>query len=151
MTYLEKPIEALPLPKNEQEQYDVLSLFELIEHVTPPATSLASCLPFVKPGGWLVLRIIARTWTSWLTTKVMAEDIVPLVPRRPGMGEVHKRRGIQDLVSSPARLGKRRWSESYGGGVCARVQLENNTWVRKMEKLLFWSENGFIKSPDCYW
>ena len=54
------------------------------------------------------------------------------------MGEVYKRRGIQDLVSSPARLGNRRWSESYGSGVCARVQLENNKWVRKMEKLLFW-------------
>ncbi|KAA6414797.1 MAG: putative COQ3-enzyme of ubiquinone (coenzyme Q) biosynthesis [Lasallia pustulata] len=81
LMYLEKSIEALPLPKNVQEQYDVLSLFEVIEHITHPATFLASCLPFVKPGGWLVLSTIARTWTSWLTTKVVAEDIVRLVPR----------------------------------------------------------------------
>ena len=81
LTYLEKSIEALPLPKMVQEQYDVLSLFEVIEHVTHPAPFLASCLPFVKPGGWLVLSTIARTWTSWLTTKFVAEDIVRLVPR----------------------------------------------------------------------
>lgn len=81
LTYLEKSIEGLPVPKNEHEQYDVLSLFEVIEHVTHPATFLASCLPFVKPGGWLILSTIARTWTSWLTTKVVAEDIVRLVPR----------------------------------------------------------------------
>lgn len=68
-------------PKTETHQYEVVTLFEVIEHISYPAPFLASCLPLVKPGGWLVLSTIARTWTSWLTTKVAAEDLLGVVPR----------------------------------------------------------------------
>ncbi|KAL8734662.1 MAG: hypothetical protein Q9166_001318 [cf. Caloplaca sp. 2 TL-2023] len=81
LEYLNKGIEDLQVPQSPDEQYDVVSLFEVIEHISTPAPFLKSCLPFVKPGGWLVLSTIARTWTSWLTTKVVAEDVVGLVPR----------------------------------------------------------------------
>ena len=81
LTYLNTSIEGLPVPATEQEQVDVLSCFEVIEHVTNPAEFLDQCLPFVKPGGWVVMSTIARTWTSWLTTKVVAEDLVGIVPR----------------------------------------------------------------------
>ncbi|KAL8765815.1 MAG: hypothetical protein Q9209_007219 [Squamulea sp. 1 TL-2023] len=81
LEYLNKAIEDLDVPQSPKEQYDVVSLFEVIEHISTPALFLRSCLPFVKPGGWLVVSTIARTWTSWLTTKVIAEDIASLVPR----------------------------------------------------------------------
>ena len=81
LKYLNTSIEDLPIPKSPQEQYDVLTLFEVIEHITQPAPFLVSCLPFVKPGGWLMLSTIARTWMSWLTTKVVAEYVVREVPR----------------------------------------------------------------------
>lgn len=81
LTYLNTSIEALPIPKSVEEQYDVLSLFEVIEHITYPAEFLDLCTPFVKPGGWIVMSTIARTWMSWLTTKVVAEDIARIVPR----------------------------------------------------------------------
>ncbi|KAL9001333.1 MAG: hypothetical protein Q9169_000224 [Polycauliona sp. 2 TL-2023] len=81
LEYMNKAIEDLDIPQSPKEQYDVVSLFEVIEHISNPAPFLKSCVPFVKPGGWIVLSTIARTWTSWLTTKVVAEDIVGLVPR----------------------------------------------------------------------
>jgi polyprenyldihydroxybenzoate methyltransferase/3-demethylubiquinol 3-O-methyltransferase len=81
LSYINTSIEGLPIPKSVDEQYDVLSLFEVIEHITDPSTFLESCTPFVKPGGWVIMSTIARTWTSWLTTKVVAEDIVGIVPR----------------------------------------------------------------------
>ena len=81
LQYLNKSIESLAVPKSIEEQYDVLTLFEVIEHIDQPAPFLNSCLSFVKPGGWLVLSTIARTWTSWLTTKFIAEEVVRLVPR----------------------------------------------------------------------
>ena len=81
LQYLNKSIEDLPTSKSGMEQYDVLTLFEVIEHITEPAPFLTSCLPFVKPGGWIVLSTIARTWTSWLTTKLIAEEIAGIVPR----------------------------------------------------------------------
>ncbi|KAI4258701.1 MAG: hypothetical protein LQ352_001127 [Teloschistes flavicans] len=81
LDYLNMDIEDLVIPKVQEDKYDVVTLFEVIEHISHPAPFLESCLPFVKPGGWLVLSTIARTWTSWAITNVAAEDILGLVPR----------------------------------------------------------------------
>ncbi|KAF4632056.1 hypothetical protein G7Y89_g6073 [Cudoniella acicularis] len=81
LTYLNTSIEGLSKPKSAEEQYDILSLFEVIEHITHPAEFLDVCKDFVKPGGWIVMSTIARTWMSWFTTKLVAEDIVGIVPR----------------------------------------------------------------------
>ncbi|KAJ6442037.1 hexaprenyldihydroxybenzoate methyltransferase precursor [Purpureocillium lavendulum] len=81
LTYTQTSIEALPVPASDADRYDVVSLFEVIEHVDEPAAFLARVRPFVKPGGWLVMSTIARTWTSWLTTNLVAEDILGIVPK----------------------------------------------------------------------
>lgn len=81
LVYQNHSIEDMTKPKTRLEGFDVVSLFEVIEHIDQPGPFLTSCLPFVKPGGWLVLSTIARTWTSWLTTKVAAENVIGLVPR----------------------------------------------------------------------
>ena len=81
LTYLNTSIEDVPIPKTVDEQFDVLTLFEVIEHITNPSEFLDVCANFVKPGGWIIMSTIARTWMSWLTTKVVAEDIVGIVPR----------------------------------------------------------------------
>ncbi|KAI0199752.1 S-adenosyl-L-methionine-dependent methyltransferase [Astrocystis sublimbata] len=78
LQYHNTSIEAFPVPS---DPYDVVSVFEVLEHVANPAAFLDRVGPFVKPGGWLVLSTIARTWTSWLTTNVMAEDVLRIVPR----------------------------------------------------------------------
>lgn len=81
LVYQNLSVENLTLPETRNQEFDIVTLFEVIEHIDQPAPFLISCLPFVKPGGWLILSTIARTWTSWLTTKVAAEYIVGLVPR----------------------------------------------------------------------
>ena len=82
LTYQNTTIEQLPPPTHSPSaQHDILTLFEVIEHIDSPGPFLQSCLPFVKPGGWLIISTIARTWTSWLTTKLVAEDIARIVPR----------------------------------------------------------------------
>ncbi|KAI2628738.1 ubiquinone biosynthesis O-methyltransferase [Hypoxylon sp. NC1633] len=81
LTYVNTPIEKLPVPNAPQEGYDIVSIFEVVEHVSYPAQFLDRCTPFVKPGGWLVMSTIARTWMSWLTTNVVAEDLLRMVPR----------------------------------------------------------------------
>lgn len=78
LTYLNTPIEQLPMPA---EKYDVVSIFEVLEHVADPAPFLDRAAPFVKPGGWLVMSTIARTWMSWFVTNFMAEDVLRIVPR----------------------------------------------------------------------
>lgn len=81
LKYLNKPIEEFQVEQSPEAQFDLVTLFEVIEHIDYPAPFLAACFPFVKPGGWLILSTIARTWTSWLTTKVVAEDLARFVPR----------------------------------------------------------------------
>lgn len=81
LKYVSGTIETLPLPDSSEGRYDVVSLFEVIEHVDKPSAFLERCGEFVRPGGWLVLSTIARTWTSWFTTNFMAEDVLGIVPK----------------------------------------------------------------------
>jgi polyprenyldihydroxybenzoate methyltransferase/3-demethylubiquinol 3-O-methyltransferase len=81
LTYRQSSIENLELPVSPEQAYDVVSLFEVIEHIDHPAPFLDRIRPFVKPGGWLVMSTIARTWTSWFTTNLVAEDILGIVPK----------------------------------------------------------------------
>ncbi|KPM40955.1 hypothetical protein AK830_g5620 [Neonectria ditissima] len=81
LQYRQTSIENLSLPANGGEAYDVVSVFEVIEHIDEPAAFLKRVEPFVKPGGWLVMSTIARTWMSWFTTNFMAEDVLGIVPK----------------------------------------------------------------------
>lgn len=87
LSYKQTSIENLETPK-EDEGYDVVSLFEVIEHIDRPEAFLDRVRPFVKPGGWLVMSTIARTWMSWFTTNLVAEDILHIVP--PGTHDWNK-------------------------------------------------------------
>jgi ubiquinone biosynthesis O-methyltransferase len=80
LTYVHGAIEGLDMARRPGG-YDVVSVFEVVEHVARPADFLESVLPFVKPGGWVVMSTIARTWSSWVVTKVLAEDLLGIVPR----------------------------------------------------------------------
>ncbi|KAF2025759.1 hexaprenyldihydroxybenzoate methyltransferase mitochondrial precursor [Setomelanomma holmii] len=81
LTYLNTSIEDLPKPASDTEAYDIVTLFEVLEHVNAPGPFLTHLLPHVKPGGWLILSTIARTWTSWVVTNVVAEDVLGIVPK----------------------------------------------------------------------
>lgn len=80
LTYVAGTIETLPLPTPDK-LFDVVSVFEVLEHVDKPAAFLERCGAFVAPGGWLVMSTISRTWTSWFTTNFMAEDVLGIVPK----------------------------------------------------------------------
>ncbi|EGR45220.1 uncharacterized protein TRIREDRAFT_123758 [Trichoderma reesei QM6a] len=88
LTYKLTSVEQLPVPTADGEGYDVVTLFEVLEHVDDPAAFLDRVRPLVKPGGWLVMSTIARTWMSWLTTNLIAEDILRIVP--PGTHDWNK-------------------------------------------------------------
>lgn len=81
LTYHQSSIESLPTPKTDAERFDVVSVFEVVEHIDVPAPFLDRVGEFVKPGGWLVMSTIARTWMSWFTTNFMAEDVLGIVPK----------------------------------------------------------------------
>ena len=81
LAYRQTSIEGLPLPPTPNQGHDVVSIFEVVEHVDYPSEFLDKVRPFVRPGGWLVMSTIARTWMSWFTTNFMAEDVLRIVPK----------------------------------------------------------------------
>lgn len=66
--------------QHTQESFDVVTLFEVIEHIDPQSSSafLAHCLRLVRPGGWLIGSTIARTIPSFIVNKMVAEAPWPI-------------------------------------------------------------------------
>ena len=82
LNYLNTAIEGLPIPTSDDEKADILTLFEVLEHIDHPSAFLQSCIPHLKPGGWIIGSTISRSPLSFLTTKLIAEaPIIGVVPR----------------------------------------------------------------------
>lgn len=113
LTYINTAIEDLPTPTTPSQGVDILSCFEVIEHVPQPAPFLEQCLTHVKPGGWLILSTMSRTWTSWLTTIVAAEDIMGVVPR--GTHDWNQYINVDEMRSWAAK--QKGWSHATAMGV----------------------------------
>ncbi|KAK3349414.1 S-adenosyl-L-methionine-dependent methyltransferase [Lasiosphaeria hispida] len=129
LEYISATIETLP-PGGGNKDFDVVTLFEVVEHVDNPAAFLDRCGEFVKPGGWLVMSTIARTWTSWFTTNLMAEDILGVVPK----GTHDWRKYINEDELRAHFRGKSGWSSPRVMGV---VYFPGLGWkeVRGSEKI----------------
>ena len=105
----------------ERSGYDIITLFEVLEHIQHPTPFLSTVLSHLKPGGWLVGSTIARTNTSWFTTKVMAEDVLRLVPR-----------------------GTHEWSQYI-------QPHELREWARVQDELEGWEVMGVVYVPGFGW
>ena len=79
LTYLNCAIETIP---KELQDVDIITVFEVLEHISEPSVFLAECVKHLKPGGWVIGSTIARSPMSYITTKLIAEaPLVGIVPR----------------------------------------------------------------------
>lgn len=76
LSYELSAVEDLP----KDDVYDVVTLFEVLEHVEYPSSVMTEALSRVKPGGWLFLSTINRDFVSWFTTIFMGEHVLGIVP-----------------------------------------------------------------------
>lgn len=74
---VEYRLEAL---EDVKGSYDVITCFEMLEHVDRPDEILRSAWDRLKPDGILFLSTINRDLISWFTTIFIAEKVVGLVP-----------------------------------------------------------------------
>lgn len=86
-TTLEDVLASKTTETSSPPQYDVVTLFEVLEHIDPktstPLGFLTNCLRALKPGGWLIGSTISRTLPSFILNQVIAEAPWPIgvVPR----------------------------------------------------------------------
>ncbi len=71
-------LEDLGVP---EESFDVVTCFELLEHVTTPDALIDSAARYLKPGGILAMSTINRTLRAFLAAIVGAEHVLKIVPR----------------------------------------------------------------------
>lgn len=60
--------------------YDIVTMFEMLEHVDSPHDILAHSWDKLKPEGFLFLSTINRDFVSWFTTIFMGEKVLGIVP-----------------------------------------------------------------------
>jgi polyprenyldihydroxybenzoate methyltransferase / 3-demethylubiquinol 3-O-methyltransferase len=63
-----------------QETFDMITMFEMLEHVPDPSGVLGKAVKLLNPGGYLFLSTINRTPVSWFTTIFMGEQVLKIVP-----------------------------------------------------------------------
>lgn len=64
----------------ETQKFDIITLFEILEHVDYPSKVLTEALDKLNPNGWLFLSTINRDLISWFTTIFMGEHVMRIVP-----------------------------------------------------------------------
>ncbi|AGO11880.1 AaceriADR115Wp [[Ashbya] aceris (nom. inval.)] len=70
------------LPLEEVEgQFDVVTMFEMLEHVENPSAVLDHAWRRLKPEGILFVSTINRNLVSWFTTICVAEHVLRIVPK----------------------------------------------------------------------
>ena len=73
--------EASSVTAIERDQFSVISVFEVLEHISDPGAFLRQLSDYLTPGGWLIGSTISRSVVSYVTTKLVAEaPLVGLVP-----------------------------------------------------------------------
>lgn len=63
------------------EKFDIITMFEMLEHVEYPSKVLKEALDRVSVGGWVFISTINRDLVSWFTTIFMGEHVLKIVPQ----------------------------------------------------------------------
>ncbi len=77
LTYHTTPVETFP-----HSPFDMVTCFEMLEHVAAPETVIKACAAKLAPGGYLFLSTINRTMQAYLSAVIMAEYVLNLLPRQ---------------------------------------------------------------------
>ena len=65
----------------QQQQFDVVTCMEMLEHVPDPAAILQACADCLKPGGKLFVSTLNRNIKSYLGAIIAAEYLLKMLPK----------------------------------------------------------------------
>ena len=113
-------VSAEEFAQQHEQQFDVITCLEMLEHVPRPAAVVDACYRLVKPGGLVFFSTINRNPKSYLYAILGAEYLLNLLPR-----------GTHDYAKfiKPSELA--RWSRSSGLQLREQVGLHYNPLSKK--------------------
>lgn len=79
---LEIDYQCTALEDLTQNQFEVITCLELLEHVPDPKAIIEQCAKRLCPGGTLILSTINRTLKAYLKAIVAAEYVLQLLPKQ---------------------------------------------------------------------
>lgn len=71
-----------PIEDYDSELFDVVTCMEMLEHVQEPQLVIEHCARLLKPGGYLFLSTINRTFKAYTTVILAAEYLLGLLPKQ---------------------------------------------------------------------
>jgi 2-polyprenyl-6-hydroxyphenyl methylase/3-demethylubiquinone-9 3-methyltransferase len=74
-------ISAEAMAEKHPNSFDIVTCFEMLEHVPDPASIVKACAALVKPGGHLFFSTLNRTPKSYAFAILGAEYILKLLPK----------------------------------------------------------------------
>ncbi len=77
LNYVCQPIETF-----DAQGFDLVTCMEMLEHVHEPQLVIEHCARLLKPGGYLFLSTINRTWQAYAGAIIAAEYLFSLLPRQ---------------------------------------------------------------------
>ncbi|KAH8428250.1 3-demethylubiquinone-9 3-methyltransferase [Aspergillus melleus] len=154
-----------PQPQPQpQNQFDIVTLFEVLEHIDTNATSsplrfLTDCLRLLRPGGWLIGSTISRSLPAFLVNQVIAEAPWPIgvVPRgthdwakfvNPEELRGWAREGLLASTSSTGPTSSGSGSGSGSGSAATATTTQN---INSRSATMQWKCSGVMYFPGIGW
>ncbi|NRB39637.1 MAG: bifunctional 2-polyprenyl-6-hydroxyphenol methylase/3-demethylubiquinol 3-O-methyltransferase UbiG [Pseudomonadales bacterium] len=72
---------AESLKEKQNQQFDIITCMEMLEHVPEPSSVIQACADLCKPGGDLFFSTINRSPKSYVMAVLGAEYVLKLVPK----------------------------------------------------------------------
>jgi len=103
-----------------EQQFDVITCLEMLEHVPDPASIIQACSRMLKPGGQLFLSTLNRNPKAYMLAIIGAEYVLNMLPR-----------GTHDYAKfiRPAELS--RWARAAGLEVKGSTGLVYNPLTKR--------------------
>ena len=77
--YRNEDVEAFA--KTNKAAFDIITCFELLEHVPHPEQLIQTCAKLLKPGGYFFLSTLNRNTKAYLQAILGAEYLLKLLPK----------------------------------------------------------------------